>query len=187
MSSFPPVLPGPRRIVTTHNEEGKAIASVDVVAPSFVRFHSSSVVLIAIEVPGMDGIRSGSYWATIDGLPTNDNNSTEDGAARTVGEYGLVAPGVTNFRYTDLAPGTTTPMHRTPSIDYNILVSGELILINEAGEEKHLKNPGDAVIQKGTNHAWKNPSATQWTRWATVLVDGTPAIVGGKELGFYMG
>ncbi|KAH7916406.1 hypothetical protein BJ138DRAFT_1139659 [Hygrophoropsis aurantiaca] len=172
MSSFPPVLPGPRRIVTTHDAQGKAIASFDAEAPSS-------------QMLGMEALRTGSYWATLDGVPTNDNNSLEDGAARQVGEHGLVAPGATNFKYTDLAPGASTPMHRTTSIDYNILISGELILITEAGEEKHIKNPGDAVIQKGTNHAWRNPT-TEWARWATVLVDAKPAVVDGKELGFHI-
>jgi quercetin dioxygenase-like cupin family protein len=61
----------------------------------------------------------------------------------------------TNHRYTDLAPGAVTPMHRTSSLDYNILVSGEVVLILEDGTEKHLRNPGDTVVQKGTMHAWR--------------------------------
>ena len=51
----------------------------------------------------------------------------------------------------------------------------------EDGTEKLLKNPGDVVIQKGTMHAWKNPSQ-EWTRWVTVLIAGEPAVVDGKQL-----
>jgi uncharacterized cupin superfamily protein len=65
-------------------------------------------------------------------------------------------------------------------------VKGELVLITDDGTEKHLKNPGDVVIQKGTAHAWKNPG-TEWTRWATILTDAKPAVVNGQELGFFMG
>ncbi|KAH7925202.1 hypothetical protein BV22DRAFT_1011677 [Leucogyrophana mollusca] len=108
-SPSPPTLPGPRRIVTAYNEDGKAIARVD------------DLDVPGYDVPGMDGIRSGCYWATTDGMPTNDNNTTEDGATRQIGDYGLIIPGATNFRYTDLGPGVCTPMHRTPSVDYNIL------------------------------------------------------------------
>ena len=64
-------------------------------------------------------------------------------------------PNGTNHMYTCLAPGTEVPMHRTNSIDYNILISGELTLILEDGTEKCIKNPGDLIVQKGTMHAWR--------------------------------
>jgi len=168
-----PVLPGPRRIVTSHDSEGKAVVSIDETIPSSV-------------MEGLDGIRTGAFWASTDGMPTNDNNCSEDGATRQVGDVGLFASNATNFRYTDIGPGVLTPMHRTPTIDYNILIKGELVLITDDGTEKHLKDPGDVVIQKGTAHAWKNPG-TEWTRWATVLIDAKPALVDGQELGFFMG
>lgn len=60
-------------------------------------------------------------------------------------------------------------------------VHGELILITEDGVEKHLKNPGDTVVQKGTLHAWRNPSKV-WARWVTVLIAADPAIVRGEAL-----
>lgn len=63
----------------------------------------------------------------------------------------------------------------------NPIVAGELILILDDGNEVHLKNPGDVAIQKGTMHAWKNPSS-QWARWITVLVDAKPAQVNGTAL-----
>lgn len=47
--------------------------------------------------------------------------------------------------------------------------------------EKHLKNPGDTVVQKGTLHAWRNPSKG-WARWVTVLIAAEPAIVNGEAL-----
>jgi len=52
----------------------------------------------------------------------------------------------------------------------------------EDGSETHLKTPGDSVIQKGSLHAWKNPSSTNWTRWITVLVSAEPAVVNGVSL-----
>lgn len=77
---------------------------------------------------------------------------------------------------------TWTKQHRTSSVDLNILVQGELVLIMEDGSEKHLKNPGDTVVQKGTIHGWRNPGAT-WTRWVTVALDADSSLgVNGEKL-----
>lgn len=60
-------------------------------------------------------------------------------------------------------------MHRTKSIDYGVLIEGEIIARLDSGEEKFLKR-GDLVIQRATNHDWKNPSKTEWARIVFVLV-----------------
>jgi len=73
-------------------------------------------------------------------------------------------------------------MHRTTSLDYNILIQGELILMLDDGSETHLKNPGDTVVQKGNMHAWRNPSSTEWARWMCTVIAAEPALVGGKLL-----
>ncbi|MCY1310380.1 hypothetical protein D9M70_605620 [compost metagenome] len=49
-------------------------------------------------------------------------------------------------------------MHRTPTIDYGVLLEGELWLELDNGEER-LVHPGDVVIQNGTRHAWRNKSS----------------------------
>lgn len=59
-------------------------------------------------------------------------------------------------------------MHKTPSLDYIIILSGELYLIMEEGET--LLKPGDIVIQRGTNHAWSNRSDEPCIQLA-VLID----------------
>ncbi|KAF8078660.1 hypothetical protein FPV67DRAFT_70050 [Lyophyllum atratum] len=164
-------LPDLRRIVTGHNEHGVAVVESD-------------RRLVTEEMQSVRGAKSAAIWVTTDSVPTNDNNTLEDGGTRKIDDltnYGLVHPTGTNFRSTDLAPGAITPMHRTSSLDYNILVHGELILITEDGNEKHLKNPGDTVVQKGTLHAWRNP-AKGWARWVTVLIAAEPAIVKGEAL-----
>lgn len=56
------------------------------------------------------------------------------------------------------------------------------MLIMEDGTEKHLKTPGDTVVMKGSMHAWKNPSTTNWVRWITVLLDAEPAVLVGGEV-----
>ncbi|KAJ7630903.1 hypothetical protein FB45DRAFT_916877 [Roridomyces roridus] len=157
-----------RRIVTGHDD--KALGNIQ--SDSHLRFE---------DIPGMPGAKAAAIWVTADGVPTNDNNRSEDGAERIV-QGGLVQHNGTNVRCTDLAPGVATPMHRTVSLDYNILVHGELILSLDDGSEVHLKNPGDVVVIKGSMHAWRNPSATEWARWTCVLVAAEPASVGGKFL-----
>ncbi|KAJ7225548.1 hypothetical protein GGX14DRAFT_548373 [Mycena pura] len=165
MSTPISTLPELRRIVTSHSQEG-GLGTIE--SHSTLRFE---------DIPGMDGARAAAVWVTCDGLPTNDNNSSEDGANRIV--KGIVSPNGTNLRCTDLAPGAQTPMHRTRSLDYNILLQGELVLIMDDGSETHLKNPGDTVIQKGTLHAWRNPSAS-WARWMCAVIAAEPVVVGGE-------
>jgi hypothetical protein len=129
------------------------------------------------------GLAEIPFWVTQD-FPSTDCNSSEDGGKRKiedVGNFHLVHPNGTNLRFTDLAPGACSPFHRTSSIDYNILVHGELVLIMEDLSETHLKNPGDTVVQKGTMHAWKNPGKTM-ARWASVMIPAEPAIVNGTTL-----
>lgn len=61
-------------------------------------------------------------------------------------------------------------------------VAGELILIMEDGSETYLHTPGDTVVQRGTLHAWRNPSATNYTRWVSILMPAEPAVVKGERL-----
>jgi mannose-6-phosphate isomerase-like protein (cupin superfamily) len=66
-------------------------------------------------------------------------------------------------------------MHRTESVDYGILIEGEITLIVDRGES--VLKPGDVVVQRGTNHAWANRSG-KTARMLFVLLDGKfdPAI-----------
>ncbi|KAM6498080.1 hypothetical protein JOM56_006028 [Amanita muscaria] len=150
--SQPPSL---RRIVTGHNDQGVAVVASDITIDGEIM---------------NSGIKGRSIWVT-DRVPAHDNNNSEDGATRPIGDpsnFELVHPKGTNFRFTDLSPGHIIPMHRTSSVDYNVL-------------EKHL-SPGDVVVQKGTIHAWKNPSSTTWARLVSVLIPAEPAVVQGKPL-----
>ena len=61
-------------------------------------------------------------------------------------------------------------MHRTGTIDYIIIMSGQLELELGDGATK-LVGPGDIVVQRGTIHAWRNPSATEVCRGVMVLIE----------------
>jgi uncharacterized cupin superfamily protein len=60
-------------------------------------------------------------------------------------------------------------MHRTQSVDYGIVLDGEVVLVLDDSETT--LRPGDVVVQRGTNHRWENRSE-QTARMAFILVDG---------------
>jgi quercetin dioxygenase-like cupin family protein len=68
-------------------------------------------------------------------------------------------------------PGQHPGMHRTVTVDYALMLEGELVAIMDQGETT--LRAGDVLIQRGTNHAWANRSG-QAARVAFILVDGTP-------------
>ncbi|WP_094781662.1 cupin domain-containing protein [Paraburkholderia ribeironis] len=74
-----------------------------------------------------------------------------DGAAAAQ-EYAAHLPGLAEAFEPD-----GSGMHRTQTVDYDIIVSGELWLELDDGEIRHLK-AGDIVVQNGTRHAWRNRS-----------------------------
>jgi quercetin dioxygenase-like cupin family protein len=113
-----------------------------------------------------------------------DNSSDEAEAAQRAGfvkRYNYVGTGQgTVIRITEFAPGAPKFMHRTESVDYALLLSGECDLEFDSGEVVHMK-PGDIVVQRGTMHAWVN-NGTAAAVFAFILIDADPAKVGGQEL-----
>ena len=84
----------------------------------------------------------------------------------------LVTPPDANgtiVRFTDIHAGERSPMHRTESIDYGIVLEGEIHLVLDDSEVK--LETGDVVVQRGTDHAWENRS-DRTTRMAFILIDG---------------
>ena len=60
-------------------------------------------------------------------------------------------------------------MHRTESVDYGVVIEGEMTLVLDEGEI--ILRPGSVVIQRGTNHAWANRSGRP-CRMLFVLISG---------------
>lgn len=150
-----------RRVVTGHDREGRAIVARD-------------AVLTANERD--DGrVRFVKIWTT-DQSPA-DNMDERDAALR---ETGLTSPGGSVLRVTDLAPGTRSPMHRTSSVDYGIVLQGEIDLELDDGSVTRVR-AGEIVVQRGTIHAWVN-NGSDWCRIAFVLIDAVPVTVAGKTL-----
>ena len=79
------------------------------------------------------------------------------------------AGGASEFRVVDLPAGAERVMHRTDTVDYGLVLAGEVYLVLET-EETQLR-PGDVVVQRGTRHAWHNRS-DQPARMAFVNLSG---------------
>ncbi|GCB27432.1 hypothetical protein AAWM_10317 [Aspergillus awamori] len=84
---------------------------------------------------------------------------------------GLVVSTGTVCRIVDLPPESESPMHRTVSLDYGVVLEGEVELVLDSGE-KRLMQRGDVAIQRATSHAWKN--VTPSAGWARMLYVLTP-------------
>ncbi|KUL82999.1 hypothetical protein ZTR_09327 [Talaromyces verruculosus] len=92
-------------------------------------------------------------------------------------------------RVVDMPPYATSPMHRTLSLDYGVVLEGEVELILDSGDTKVMRR-GDVSIQRGTNHAWKNVThdkidkegnrVGQWARMLYVLLPAEEIEVEGK-------
>lgn len=157
-----PKLPPVRRVVTGHDAAGKAVVIDD---QSFD----------PIGIPTGDA-RFTVVWST----PTApvDNDDTFDGRKRNVD---LTLPGGSVLRVVDMLPGKSAPMHRTSSLDYGIVLSGEIELVLDDGASTLVK-AGGIIIQRGTIHSWYNPSADVPARIVFVLLDAAPATVDGVPL-----
>jgi quercetin dioxygenase-like cupin family protein len=76
----------------------------------------------------------------------------------------------TRVRIVDMPPGARSPMHRTESVDYGVVLEGEITLVLDDGSVTTV-GPGELVVQRGTDHAWENRTDTP-TRILFVLVAG---------------
>jgi quercetin dioxygenase-like cupin family protein len=80
----------------------------------------------------------------------------------------------------DIAPnptGAEGPMHRTNTIDYIVILEGELEFSLNDGE-KRIFRKGDIVIERACWHAWKNTSKTEAARMIAFVVGGKGAVEG---------
>lgn len=139
-----------RRVVTGHDAEGRAAVLYDSLAPNVKRRPS--------------GLVSTLLWTT-DESPA-DVGRGDDRAAREIGipppERGSI------FRIVDFPPGAKGEMHRTRSIDYAVVIEGEIDMLLPAGEV-HLR-AGDVLVQQATDHAWENRGQAS-CRIAFILID----------------
>ena len=160
-TGYPPI----RRVVTGHDEGHVAKVLLD--EPATNAKHPQA------------GLVSTMMWCT-EGAPAAIpiGEQPEDMGARVLG----TAPprNGTRFAVIDFPPGNQPHLHRTETIDYVIVIEGEIEMDMDASSVK-LK-AGDIMIQRGTNHAWANRSSKR-ARVAFVLVDAEPLGIGSPVIG----
>jgi quercetin dioxygenase-like cupin family protein len=149
-----------RRVVTGHDTNGRAVVTIDEVCKNLIS--------------NRPGATSCVVWTT-EGFPV-DNDGGADEAQRKVA---TTLPNGTVCRIIEFAPGVAPRNHRTDSIDYIIILSGEIDMELE-GSSVHLE-AGDVLVQRGTIHNWVN-RGTEPCVLAAILVDAKPVEVGGKVL-----
>jgi quercetin dioxygenase-like cupin family protein len=147
----------PRRVVTGHDDGGVSVFTADGPVP-VVRTAPDGTLFY--EIWGTDATP-----ATIAQDPTGTAVADPTLGALTVPP----APSGTKIRINEFPPGVVSPVHRTQSVDYGIVLSGEVVLVLD--EAERVLRAGDVVVQRGTSHRWENRSAAT-ARMAFILIDG---------------
>tara|TARA_B100001250_G_scaffold414629_1_gene454967 strand:- start:11911 stop:12519 length:609 start_codon:yes stop_codon:yes gene_type:complete len=124
-----------RRVVTGHYPDGRSRVDIDEINTKSQSSRS--------------GHQRTTIWST--GIFPADNQIKEDGSKRTLATSD---PNGTVFRIGKYDPGVAPRNHRTESIDYAVVLSGEIYMGLDDGEV-HLRQ-GDVLVQRGTIHDWEN-------------------------------
>jgi quercetin dioxygenase-like cupin family protein len=149
-----------RRVVTGHDADGRAVVQIDEVATELFSNRPGAMATVV--------------W-TSEGFPVS-NEGTDDEGRRPVA---TTLPGGTVFRVLELAPGVTPRRHRTDSIDYAVVMSGEIDM--ELDDTVVHLRAGDVLVQRGTVHNWVNHGSEPCVI-AFVLIDAQPVEAGGTVL-----
>jgi quercetin dioxygenase-like cupin family protein len=149
MAGMPTV---PRRVVTGHDAAGRSV---------FVQDGPPPVVRTAPE-----GAYFFELWNT-GAMPApiapDEPEPTERDLTVPPARHG------TKIRINEFPPGVVSPTHRTRTVDYGVVLDGEVVLVLDDGAETVLRR-GDVVVQRGTDHRWENRTGEP-ARMVFMLVD----------------
>ena len=149
-----------RRVITGHDANGRAIVTIDEVSKNLFS--------------GRPGATACNVWTT-EGFPANNDGADDAGLRKA----GTTLPNGTVFRIIEFAPGLAPRNHRTDSIDYIVVISGEIDMELD-GSVVHLQ-AGDVMVQRGTIHNWVNRGTAPCVL-AVILIDAKSVEAGGKVL-----
>ena len=149
-----------RRVITGHDANGRAVVKLDEVSKNITSNRPGATACVV--------------WTT-ESFPVNNTGEADEGL-RVVG---TTLKNGTVFRVIEFVPGVAPRNHRTDSIDYAVVVSGEIDMELE-NSVVHLK-AGDVLVQRGTIHNWVNRGTTPCVM-AFVLIDAKPVEIDGKVL-----
>lgn len=135
-----------RRVVTGHDETGKSVVLSDGPPPQNHDRRGPGAPAEFIEI-----------WNAPDAVPRLSSTPDAEPNARP---FTIMPPSGHLLRILEVHPakdgGRPTPMHRTKTLDYVVVIEGEIVLILDDSEV--VLKAGDVVVQRGTDHAWENRS-----------------------------
>ena len=149
-----------RRVVTGHDANGHAVVKIDEISKNLISARPGSTACVV--------------W-TSESFPVDNTGDADEGLRKT----GTTLNNGTVFRVVEFAPGVAPRVHRTDSVDYAVVMSGEIDMELD-DSVVHLK-AGDVLVQRGTIHNWVNRGSEPCVI-AFVLIDAKPVEVGGKVL-----
>jgi quercetin dioxygenase-like cupin family protein len=149
-----------RRVVTGHDAKGRAVVKIDEVSKNVISSRPGATACVV--------------WTT-ESFPVDNTGDGDEGLRKV----GTTLKNGTVFRVIEFAPGVAPRNHRTDSIDYAIVLSGEIDMEIE-DSVVHL-NAGDVLVQRGTIHNWINRGNKPCVM-AFVLIDAKPVEIEGKLL-----
>jgi mannose-6-phosphate isomerase-like protein (cupin superfamily) len=136
----------PRRVVTGHDRYGKSVVVSDGPPPQHHAMRGPSIGAEFFEI-----------WSSPLAVPSLSPVEAREPNER---EFTIMPTAGHLLRMLEVYPlsagGKRTPMHRTQTLDYVVVIEGELVLLLDDSEVT--LRPGDVVVQRGTDHAWENRS-----------------------------
>lgn len=172
-----------RRVVTAQSSNGKGVISSDGPVPTVFRLGDPEVALVEIwkttltpsilrcadEEPATGPLllpppKGGHLFRISDIPPDPEGPVSAEAAEALFAQMGAADASSHGAEHED----SGGMMHRTESLDYGIVLDGEIVLVVDEGEV--LLKQGDVVVQRGANHAWSNRSGRN-CRMAFFMVD----------------
>lgn len=152
----PPPFPPTRRIVTGHTAKALAHITSDTFVPSY---YTPSATITPLW--SCDSLPADTFAIAPERPPLTSNGAV--------------------FRIVDFPPNSPGIEHRSITLDYAVVLKGELVLTLDDGSRTRC-GEGDTVVQRATMHGWAN-EGEGWGRLLCVLIKAEKPVVGGKELG----
>ena len=133
-----------RRVVTGHDADGKSVVIADGLPPQDHPMQGPAIGADFFEI-----------WSTPEAVPTLASLPDGEPTARP---FTIMPPSGHLVRLIDIYPpgmgGQRTVMHRTRTLDYAVVIEGEIVLV--LSDSEVVLGPGEVVVQRGTDHAWEN-------------------------------
>ena len=150
-----------RRVVTGHDAQGRSTVFIDATVSNVFSPRPGAAFSV--------------IWSSDGGFPVS-NDGNQDPSNRKIGTS--IGSG-TVFRIVSFGPGVTPRNHRTDSIDYAVVMAGEIDIVLETGPVR--LRAGDVLVQRGTIHDWVN-NGSEPCVMAFALIAAKPVTINERPL-----